>query len=443
MKSPSQKFIGIILAGGSGNRFEADLPKQFCMLNGRMVIEHSVATFRTSGLFSKIIVVLAPEWLQDPRAAMGDINILGGATRNESTWAALQACDPDTDCVLIHDAARPFVTLKILKDCAKALENHDAVDVCIPADDTIVRVRDGFVENIPDRRQLMRGQTPQGFRFAALRDAYRANLGKLTATDDVGIFLRHGGRCKIVAGSPFNLKLTYPHDLFVAERIQQYRPAEPNPKADLRGRKVLLLGATGGIGSAVHDLLRIRGAIVTAPTRQEWDLARPEIPLEFFRPWDAIIHAAGILSNASDVEGVEALFAVNFRSVVAVTDLARKAMRGGAIVIVGSSSAMKGRENIPLYAASKAAVNNFVEGIAPVLNRERGVRVNCINPGCVNTPMIARAAVTNHDPLDPAHVAETIVAYAQATETGQIINIRKYVPVAAPDGISVGHQQVA
>jgi 2-C-methyl-D-erythritol 4-phosphate cytidylyltransferase len=438
-----KKIIGIILAGGSGNRFEAELPKQFCMLNGRMVIEHSVTLFRASDLFSKIVVVLPPEWLHDPRAAIGDINILGGASRNESTWAALQACDADTDFVLIHDAARPFVTLQILRDCAKALESHDAVDVCIPADDTIVRVHEGFVESIPDRSQLMRGQTPQGFRFTALRDAYRANLDRLNATDDVGIFLRHGGRCKVVPGSPFNLKLTYPHDLFVAERIQQYRPADPNHKTDLQGRQVLLLGATGGIGSAVHDLLLIRGAIVTAPTRNEWDLARPEIPEGLFRPWDVIIHAAGILSNASDVAGIDAILAVNFRSVVAVTDLARKTMRGGAIVVVGSSSAMKGRENIPLYAASKAAVNNFVEGIAPVLKRECNVMVNCVNPGCVNTPMIARADITNKDPLDPAHVAETIVAYARPIETGQIINIRKYVPVAAPRIISPGHQQVA
>ncbi len=422
-----RKVTGIILAGGSGNRFEADVPKQFCLLNGRMVIEHSVATFRASGLFAKIIVVLSSEWLHDPRAAIGDINIVGGATRNESTWAALQACDADTDLVLIHDAARPFVTAKILADCVEALQTHDAVDVCIPADDTIVRVENGFIESIPDRSKLMRGQTPQGFRFSALREAYRANLDRLTATDDVGIFLRTGGRCRIVAGTPFNLKLTYPQDLFLAERILQYQPANPNRALDLRLRNVLLLGATGGIGSVVHDVLRAQGAIVTAPTRREWDLAQPEIPAAFLRPWDAIIHTAGILNNANDVAGVDDLFAINFRSVVAVTDLARRAMNGGAIVVVGSSSAMKGRENIPLYAASKAAVNNFVEGIAPVLQRECGVKINCVNPGCVNTRMIAGAAVTNKDPLEPTDVAETIVAYTQPFETGQIINIRKYM----------------
>lgn len=424
----SSKTIGIILAGGSGNRFEADVPKQFCLLNGRMVIEHAVATFRASGLFDKIIVVLSPEWLDNPRAAIGDINIVGGATRNESTWAALQACDADTDLVLIHDAARPFVTPRILGDCVEALQTHDAVDVCIPADDTIVKVEDGFIESIPDRSKLMRGQTPQGFRFPKLRDAYRANLGKLTATDDVGIFLRMGGRCKVVTGSPFNLKLTYPQDLFVAERILQYRPANPNQALDLLGKQVLLLGGTGGIGSAVLRVLRERGAIVTAPTRVEWDLASPEIPVPFRRPWDAIIHAAGILNNTSDVAGVDDLFAINFRSVVAIADLARATMRDGAIVVVGSSSAMKGRENIPLYAASKAAVNNFVEGIAPVLARECGVKINCINPGCVNTRMISGGSkVTNKDPLEPTDVAETIVAYTQPFDTGQIINIRKYM----------------
>ncbi|HET7535558.1 MAG TPA: 2-C-methyl-D-erythritol 4-phosphate cytidylyltransferase, partial [Candidatus Didemnitutus sp.] len=398
----AQKVTGIILAGGSGNRFEADVPKQFCLLNGRMVIEHAVATFRSTGLFSQIIVVLAPEWLDHPRAAIGDVNIVGGNTRNESTWAALQACAADTDLVLIHDAARPFVTEEILRNCVDALQTHEAVDVCIPADDTIVKVEDGFIESIPDRRKLMRGQTPQGFRFSSLFAAYQANLGKLDATDDVGIFLRQGGRCKIVAGSPFNLKLTYPQDLFVAERILQYRPANPNQELDLRGKQVLLLGATGGIGSVVDGVLRKHGAIVTAPTRQEWDLRNLEVPSALLRPWDAVIHTAGVLNNESSASAVDELFAINFRSVVAVTDLARRTMRDGAIVIVGSSSAMKGRDNIPLYAASKAAVNNFVEGIAPVLLRERGVKINCVNPGCVNTRMVANGAVTNMDPLEPS-----------------------------------------
>ncbi len=422
-----QKIVGIILAGGSGNRFEADVPKQFCLLNGRMVIEHSVATFRESGLFAKIVVVLSPEWMENPRAAIGDINVLGGETRNESTLRALQACDPDTDLVLIHDAARPFVTTEILRNCMEALQTHESVDVCIPADDTIVQVADGMVEAIPDRRKLMRGQTPQGFRYAAICDAYRRAAGQLNASDDVSVFLRAGGSCRIVPGSPFNLKLTYPQDLFVAERILQYRPSRELPAPDLSGKKVLLLGATGGIGAVVAKGLRERGAAITAPTRNEWNLARREIPEAFVQPWDAIIHTAGILNNGNDLAGVDEMFAVNFRSVVAVTDLARRAMRGGAIVIVGSSSAMKGRDNIPIYSASKAAVNNFVEGIAPILLRERGVLINCINPGCVNTKMISTAVVTNKTPLEPTDVAETIVAYTQPNDTGQIINIRKYM----------------
>jgi 2-C-methyl-D-erythritol 4-phosphate cytidylyltransferase len=437
----SPKIIGIILAAGAGDRFEADIPKQFCLLNGRMVIEHAVAAFRESGLFYSIIVVLPPEWLHHPKAAIGDRNIPGGPTRNESTWAALQACDPDTDIVLIHDAARPLVAPSILADCVDALRTHEAVDVCIPADDTIVKVSAGFVESIPDRSKLMRGQTPQGFRFSALCDAYRANLGNLTATDDVGIFLRSGGQCKIVAGSPFNLKLTYPQDLFIAERILQHYPAHPNHELDLHGRQVLLLGATGGIGLAVHSALRAHGAVVTAPTRRDWDLARPEIPDEFVRPWDAIIHAAGILNNAADVAGVDDIFAVNFRSVVALSDLARRAMRGGAIVVVGSSSAMKGRAKIPLYAASKAAVNNFVEGIAPILWGERQVRINCVNPGCVNTSMISGGKATNTDPLEPEDIAETIVAYTRPFDTGQIVNIRKYMHSGT--GHSLNHAVVS
>lgn len=440
----AQKITGIILAGGTGNRFEADVPKQFCLLNGRMVIEHSVAVFRASGLFDRIIVVLPPEWLYHPRAAVGDLNIPGGATRNESSWAALQRCDPDTDLVLIHDAARPFVTEEILRDCVAGLREHEAVDVCIPADDTIVQVSDsGMIAGIPDRSKLMRGQTPQGFRFPNILAAYRAQVGRLNATDDVGIFLREGGQCKVVPGTPFNLKLTYPQDLFVAERILQYRPVNRTGAPELRGREVLLLGATGGIGSAVQTLLAAQGAVVTAPTREKLDLARGEIPAEFQRPWHAIVHAAGIMHGASDAAGVEEIFAVNFRSVVACCDLARRHMRGGAIVVVGSSSALKGREAFPLYSASKAAVNNFVEGIAPVLRRECGVSINCINPGATNTRMIATGPATNRDPLEPVDVAGTIVAYTQSADTGQIINIRKYMPGGPPAGRHVTTRRVA
>jgi 2-C-methyl-D-erythritol 4-phosphate cytidylyltransferase len=425
--STRPKVVGIILAGGSGDRFEADVPKQFCMLNGRPVIQHSVATFRESGLFSTIVVVLPKEWIGNPDVAIGDINVLGGRTRNESTWNALQVCDPDTDFVLTHDAARPFVTRQILTDSVEALREHDAVDVCIAADDTIVVAKDGFVESIPDRSRLMRGQTPQGFRFNALYDAYRKSRGAFAATDDVTVYLRAGGTCKIVQGSPFNIKLTYPQDLFIAERILQYRPAREHWTPDLNGKTVLLVGGSGGIGTEVRKLLVAGGAIVHAPTREEFDLSGTELPEPYIRKWDAIIHAAGVISNSNTAEEVDDVFSVNFRSVVLITDLARKAMQDGAIVVVGSSSAMRGRDNIPLYAASKAAVNNFVEGIAPILLRERNVKINCINPGRVETPMIANASIASRALLDPRDVANVILAYTQPLETGQIINIRKYV----------------
>jgi NAD(P)-dependent dehydrogenase (short-subunit alcohol dehydrogenase family) len=146
-----------------------------------------------------------------------------------------------------------------------------------------------------------------------------------------------------------------------------------------------------------------------------------------------------MMNGANEVGGMDDLFAVNFRSVVAVCDLARRCMRDGAIVVVGSSSAMKGRENFPLYSASKAAVNNFVEGIAPGLFRECGVRINCVNPGATNTRMIASGVATNKDPLEPEDVAGIIVACTQPTETGQIINIRKYMRAAAAETAPQSH----
>lgn len=208
------------MAAGSARRFGTSCPKQFCQLAGRPVVAHSVATFRASGLFAEIIVVLPPAWLSNPQVAIGDRNIAGGVTRNASTWAGLQACAPDTDVVLIHDAARPFVTAEILARCIAELKTHQAVDVCVPAVDTIVSATaDDFIDQIPERQRMMQGQTPQGFHFAAIRESYATNLHQLDATDDVSIFLRRGGRCKIVMGSTTNLKITHPQDLVAAEAL--------------------------------------------------------------------------------------------------------------------------------------------------------------------------------------------------------------------------------
>jgi 2-C-methyl-D-erythritol 4-phosphate cytidylyltransferase len=151
--------------------------------------------------------------------------IEGGAGRPDSVRAALAAIGSSSaDAgVLLHDAARPLVDQRIIADCVAALEVHEAVGTAIPASDTIVFAEDGVISRVPPRDQLWRCQTPQCFRLPVIARAHElaaADPG-FTPTDDCGVVLRYlpGVPVHIVQGSELNIKVTYSHDLVVAEAL--------------------------------------------------------------------------------------------------------------------------------------------------------------------------------------------------------------------------------
>ena len=225
--------VAVILAGGMGTRVGGNIPKQLIPLSdGRSVLEHSVDAFEAASCIDEIVIVMHPEWLKEAeqlsrRNAWQKVRqiIAGGSERWESSWHAIQAFSGQLSDISLwlHDAARPFVSQRILADVAEALETHAAVTVAVPVTDTLYKVRRDDVrgtkevETIPSRADFMRAQTPQAFHLDVLQKAFERALaqGQVAVTDDVGIVQAYMPEQPIfvVSGEEANRKITYAEDL--------------------------------------------------------------------------------------------------------------------------------------------------------------------------------------------------------------------------------------
>lgn len=222
--------IAVVLAGGIGSRVGGNTPKQLLPLSdGRSILEHSVDAFEQASSIDEIALVMHPEFMDEARQLCERNNwtkltkiIPGGTERWESSWHAILAyMDSENEHVSLwfHDAARPFVSQRILSDVAEALETHKAVTVAVPVTDTLYKVdsQKSKVESIPSRSDFMRAQTPQAFDFELVTSAYLKALAEDTpiATDDAGIVRKFMPRepIYIVPGDEENKKITYKEDL--------------------------------------------------------------------------------------------------------------------------------------------------------------------------------------------------------------------------------------
>lgn len=225
--------VAVILAGGMGTRVGGNIPKQLIPLSdGRSVLEHSVDAFEAASCIDEIVIVMHPEWMKEAeelcrRNTWQKVRqiIAGGSERWESSWHAIQAFSGQLSDISLwlHDAARPFVSQRILSDVAEALETHAAVTVAVPVTDTLYKVRRNDVqgtkevETIPSRADFMRAQTPQAFHLDVLKEAFERALaqGQVAVTDDVGIVQAYMPEQPIfiVSGEEANRKITYAEDL--------------------------------------------------------------------------------------------------------------------------------------------------------------------------------------------------------------------------------------
>ena len=261
----------LVLAGGSGDRFGAEMPKQFVRLAGEPILLRSIRAIAGAGI-DQLVVVTHPSWLKETQALLADAElvvapaiVVGGTTRNESTCNGLAALRgaADDDIVVIHDAVRPLVPAEVILRSIEPIMSGraDATDTVIPSADTLVVVEGDVVVEIPERARYRRGQTPQSFRKGIIDRAYReaAAVGDLSATDDCSLVLRHvpGARIVAVPGDEVNLKITTRTDMVLADRMIQMRTlsaaADPLPTRSLRGARVYVVGGTNGIGQAIAD----------------------------------------------------------------------------------------------------------------------------------------------------------------------------------------------
>lgn len=228
MEKSTTAYTAIVLAAGKGTRMNSKIQKQFLEVEGKPVIYYSLKCFQESPLIRDIILVTGEESLSYckeeivKRFGFSKVKKVtaGGKERYDSVYAGLCACD-NTDYVLIHDGARPFVTEEILERTCLSVKETGACVVGMPAKDTIkISDRNKMVESTPAREKVWLVQTPQAFRYSLIKEAYESIRCKDMSgiTDDAMIVEQERGvKVALVHGSYENLKITTPEDLIIAE----------------------------------------------------------------------------------------------------------------------------------------------------------------------------------------------------------------------------------
>jgi 2-C-methyl-D-erythritol 4-phosphate cytidylyltransferase len=210
--------VALVVAAGRGERLGTDRPKAFVMLGGRPMVQWSIDALRAVDEVRRIVVALPP----GVHAPAGTLGVPGGRERSHSVRAALHAAGEDDDVVLVHDAARPLLTPRIVQDCLDALATHDcdAAIAAAPVTDTIKESDGEEVVRTLDRANLWAVQTPQVFDRQALERALERDDAELAgATDDASLVERDGGTVRLVPAPRENLKVTTPVDLRLAELL--------------------------------------------------------------------------------------------------------------------------------------------------------------------------------------------------------------------------------
>ncbi len=459
------RIHAILLAGGSGDRFGAEMPKQFVRLAGEQILLRSLRTVAAAGV-DTLVIVSHPDWVDETRAviAAADVGVptsvvAGGQTRNESTRNGLASLDAaDDDVIVVHDAVRPLVPLEVV---VRAIEPvaaglADSTDTVIPSADTLVIVDGDAVVEIPDRSRYRRGQTPQVFRKAILARAYEAATaaGDLSATDDCSLVLRHvpGARVMAVAGDEVNLKITTRIDLVLADRMLQMRTVHPTDEhpadASLAGARLYIVGGTNGIGQGIADEARAQGANVEVDGRslgldvRDYALVAGRVDAAAARlgGLDHVIVTAGVLrigriDDTSPADLAEVID-VNLTGSLNVARAAYPHLCAsrGSLTVFASSSFTRGRPDYVAYSASKAAIVNLAQGLAEEW-ADQGIRVNAVSPERTDTPMRRKAfpEELRASMLTTPEVATATLRLILSGLTGQVFDIKRHDALPGPD----------
>jgi 2-C-methyl-D-erythritol 4-phosphate cytidylyltransferase/2-C-methyl-D-erythritol 2,4-cyclodiphosphate synthase len=250
------RVTAIIAAGGSGRRLGASVPKQLLDVGGRSILARSVGAFDRHPAVTELIVAVPPGLVEDAAAIVGPTTrpirfVPGGTTRQDSVARAFDAVGGAADVVLVHDAARPFVSEEIITRTIGAAAEYGAAIAAMPVSDTVKRIERRepstfIVETIP-RESVVLAQTPQAFRRDVLRDAVALGRTGVDATDEAGLAERAGHVVHVVEGERANVKITTAADLDTA-------------RAGAAGAGAA--AARAGIGYDLHRLVEGRPLII-------------------------------------------------------------------------------------------------------------------------------------------------------------------------------------
>jgi len=228
MESKS-KSAAVILAAGSSERFGGSVPKQFAELGGKPLFIHSIKTFEMAEEIEEIVVVVHGERIDLVSKLIkghgfDKVNriIAGGRTRQESSKLGLDSLSADVGYVLIHDAARPMVGLALIGKLIEEVKAHGAVIPVTHSTDTILELDErGYIYDIPDSASIVQCQTPQAFETRIIKEAHKfdAQKGTEDSRDDSSLVLEIGSPVYTVPADPYNIKITHPLDIKIAELI--------------------------------------------------------------------------------------------------------------------------------------------------------------------------------------------------------------------------------
>lgn len=448
--------VAVILAGGIGSRLDSSYPKQFFKVAGKTVIEHTIDVFESNGLIDEIAIVINAAYLTTMEELVLKNGwkkvrkiLKGGAERYHSSLAAIHAYAGQEGINLIfHDAVRPLITNRIIDDTVRALEIYHAVDVAVPAVDTIISTEGDFIDAIPDRSKLRRGQTPQGFKLETIRDAYEYALKDpdFKSTDDCGVVLKYlpGEKIYVVRGEEANMKLTYKEDSYLLDKLFQLHSfslqGQNHSFQQLRDKVLVIYGGSYGIGAEIASIAKKSGAKVYCFSRslnqvdiasaQQVKKSLAEVAAKENRI-DFVVNTAALLVreplNNMTYTDINNIIHVNYLGMVNVAIESfpyLKATRGN-LLFYTSSSYTRGRAFYSLYSSTKAAVVNFVQAISQEWE-PWGIKVNCINPERTKTPMRIKNFGIEDDAtlLTAEEVARESIKTLLSDFTGQVIDVK-------------------
>ncbi|HBA66850.1 MAG TPA: 2-C-methyl-D-erythritol 4-phosphate cytidylyltransferase [Methylococcaceae bacterium] len=221
----TQSIWAVVPAAGVGKRMQADRPKQYLELAGKTVLEHTLARLLQADVFAAVSVAISVEDPYWPELAISKndrvLTASGGKERADSVLSALRVIADrarGNDWVLVHDAARPCITVADIRLLINTLQNDEVGGIlALSSHDTLKNVESDSILGTLDRTHIWRALTPQMFRYGQLKQALEASVGNPRVTDEASALELLGLQPKIVEGRPDNIKITRPEDLPLAQ----------------------------------------------------------------------------------------------------------------------------------------------------------------------------------------------------------------------------------